>query len=457
MKRKQGLCVLAGVLGAAMNWLPLASATEFSNIVDEVSQTQYAKGHSNLFVTAGMCRGFTSGSPIRYPSYQHDPARDFIFATFTNLGLAASLQPFSFLYSGAYTYTNCNNVIGAKLGTDTNAGYYIVGGHYDSVDLNIWQYCIGPGADDNASGTAAALEAARVLSGHSFRSTLIFAGFDSEEEGLLGSSFFVNQRTTTVENHDNSLLTNIYRRSIKGMISADMIAFNSAGNPNRAEIYGGSSGSAMTTTKSNLAAAVERYGQGLTWVNMGAIWGSDHNPFSDSAAVDAVLLIDDHGSSPYYHSTEDRVGAIYNGTNYIDYPYATKMVRALVGYLAEQAGLVPTVSLSAPEPQAYESTGQPATFMVSRTDIFTNDLRVYYSVGGTATPTNDYDVLAGSVVMTNGCTNAYIFVTPVADGAAEASETVVLTLLRDANYGLGGATNATAAITDIQGTMILQR
>src|SRR5262249_58776106 len=51
----------------------------------------------------------------------------------------------------------------------------------------------GPGADDDASGTAALLEAARVLAGHPLPATVIFASMTGEEGGLLGSREFVRR------------------------------------------------------------------------------------------------------------------------------------------------------------------------------------------------------------------------------------------------------------------------
>jgi hypothetical protein len=61
-----------------------------------------------------------------------------------------------------------------------------VSSHYDSV-------AIGPGADDDTSGTAALLETARALAGHPMPATIIFASFTGEEAGLLGSREFVRQ------------------------------------------------------------------------------------------------------------------------------------------------------------------------------------------------------------------------------------------------------------------------
>ena len=50
---------------------------------------------------------------------------------------------------------------------------------------------VGPGADDDTSGTCALLETARVLAGHPLPATVVFASFTGEEAGLLGSREFV--------------------------------------------------------------------------------------------------------------------------------------------------------------------------------------------------------------------------------------------------------------------------
>ena len=63
---------------------------------------------------------------------------------------------------------------------------YVVSSHYDSV-------AVGPGADDDSSGTAALLETARMLAGHPQPATIVFASFTGEEAGLLGSREFVRR------------------------------------------------------------------------------------------------------------------------------------------------------------------------------------------------------------------------------------------------------------------------
>ncbi|HVI03936.1 MAG TPA: M28 family peptidase [Enhygromyxa sp.] len=78
------------------------------------------------------------------------------------------------------------SVVGRKQGSDAKLPAIVVGAHYDHVED-----C--PGADDNASGTAAALALARTLGSHEWSHTLYVACWDEEETGLNGSEHWANQ------------------------------------------------------------------------------------------------------------------------------------------------------------------------------------------------------------------------------------------------------------------------
>lgn len=82
-----------------------------------------------------------------------------------------------------HTYASGVNVIGRKPGTGSSGEEILVAAHYDHIPG-----CNG--ADDNASGTAAVLEAARVLSQASFTRTLVVACWDEEELGLKGAEAY---------------------------------------------------------------------------------------------------------------------------------------------------------------------------------------------------------------------------------------------------------------------------
>ncbi len=329
--------IRAAALSCCLLSVVAASALTPSNIVGEITVADYTYFHTNLFVRTNENRGFTSTSP-RVPANQHDPARDFILSSFTHMGLSATLDPF-----WNSDYTNCNNVVAVKPGLNpSNFGYYIIGAHYDSVNSTSSSVTNRPGADDNASGVAGVLEIARVLSPYTFKATLIFIAFDNEEAGMKGSYHYVADSTSDTRGEPGK----IYRGDIRGMISLDMIAYNPAGaNSNKAQIYGGDS-YPTRPVRTNLANALVQYG-GLACVNSGANNSSDHGPFYYNG-MDACLLIEyNHGSNPYYHSIYDSV----DSPGYIDYEFATKMTKAVAGYLCAQAGLVPPASVAAPEVQ----------------------------------------------------------------------------------------------------------
>jgi hypothetical protein len=97
------------------------------------------------------------------------------------------------------------NVIARLPGTVDPELIYVVSSHFDSVER-------GPGADDDTSGTAALLEAARVLRERPQPATIHFAFFTGEEAGLLGSREYVRR---AVENGER----------IVGALNNDMIGF----------------------------------------------------------------------------------------------------------------------------------------------------------------------------------------------------------------------------------------
>ena len=112
-------------------------------------------------------------------------AASFLFDTYKSFGYAPEYQPFEYrLRNGQAGQTA--NVLATLRGTVNPELIYVASSHYDSV-------AVGPGADDDSSGTAALLEAARLLAGHPQPATIVFASFTGEEAGLLGSREFVRR------------------------------------------------------------------------------------------------------------------------------------------------------------------------------------------------------------------------------------------------------------------------
>jgi hypothetical protein len=111
-------------------------------------------------------------------------AGEYVKAEFEKLGLATTVQPFSYVRSGSTR--NSNNIIAVKAGASTKV--VIVGAHYDAVTA-------GKGTDDNASGIGVMMEAAKAVSALTTPYTIKFVAFGSEEVGLQGSKYYVSQMT----------------------------------------------------------------------------------------------------------------------------------------------------------------------------------------------------------------------------------------------------------------------
>jgi hypothetical protein len=81
------------------------------------------------------------------------------------------------------------NVVAIQRGTKYPNRYIIMSGDIDSRASNTMNYTIdAPGANDNASGMAGAIEAARVLSKYQFESSVVYVGLSGEEQGLFGGA-----------------------------------------------------------------------------------------------------------------------------------------------------------------------------------------------------------------------------------------------------------------------------
>lgn len=131
-------------------------------------------------------------------------AAAFLFDTYKSFGYGPEYQPFEYRIRNGPTGQTAN-VVATLKGTVNPELIYVVSSHYDSV-------AVGPGADDDSSGTAALLETARILAGHPQPATIIFASFTGEEAGLLGSREFVRR---AVEN----------KLKVAGALNNDMIGW----------------------------------------------------------------------------------------------------------------------------------------------------------------------------------------------------------------------------------------
>lgn len=141
-------------------------------------------------------------------SSQDDPkrgigaARDWLYGEFKKVAetsggrMTVELQSFDQepgKYARIAKTTKLTNVVATLHGTqpESEKRIYVVSGHYDSMCSSPTDAeCDAPGANDDASGTAAVLEAARVMAPHKFDATIVFMAVAGEEQGLVGSTHF---------------------------------------------------------------------------------------------------------------------------------------------------------------------------------------------------------------------------------------------------------------------------
>ncbi len=189
------------------------------------------------------------------------------------------------------------NVIGTLEGLQPEQGIVYIGGHYDSVSA-------APGANDDASGVAGVLEAARVLStkGHRTKATMKFIAFGAEEIGLDGSYWYV------AENYDE------ITAMCQGMINLDMIGVGDIlllGN------VGLASDDILNHTEDKADA------MGLVWDSFTAGANSDHYYFEVVGCPVSFLTQD---PDPYYHTPEDALDKIQIDTLEVNGELATAVM-----------------------------------------------------------------------------------------------------------------------------------
>jgi hypothetical protein len=174
------------------------------------------------------------------------------------------------------------NVLGFWSGSDPELQHELVilGAHYDH--FGIQGDILFPGADDNASGTAILMEVARVLRSAGIRTkrSLVFIAFAGEEQGLLGSRFYVSQSWRPLG------LT-------KAMINVDHAG---AGN---GKITIGLS----RIEKAQAQAAGESIGLRDQIELFGFFPGGDHVPFSEAGVPTAAVV--SSGAHPDFHRPSD--------------------------------------------------------------------------------------------------------------------------------------------------------
>ncbi len=195
------------------------------------------------------------------------------------------------------------NVVATVVGTSRPDKVIVVGGHYDSVVYGSGTnpYVWAPGADDNATGTAATLEMARIVAENPLPVTVTFVPFAQEEQGLIGSYWFCHW---------------LYYHyvDVHLMINADMIAHSVDANQD-VEIIGASSAMEFINLMMDMANT-------YTYLNPyygGQSSGSDHYSFYQWG-YDAIFAAEGDFFYGGWHKNYDTVDSL-------DFDYMKEVVK----------------------------------------------------------------------------------------------------------------------------------
>ncbi len=291
-------------------------------------------------------------------SAQDDPkrgigaARDWIFSEFTRISresggrlkveLQSYEQPVAVRIPRPVRLTN---VVATLPGTEPASAerLILVSGHYDSICTNPTDAeHDAPGANDDASGVAAVLEMARVMSAYRFRATVVFLCVAGEEQGLLGSTYFAEQ--AKLQNlHIEAMLTNdIIGGTLGGngvhddhtvrLFSEGISSAETEAEAKVRRTVGGDDDSISRQLARFLKETGERYVRRIRVTLVSRrdryLRGGDHIPFAERgyAAVRFTEPNEDYHHQHQNVRTEE--GVVYGDLpQFVDYPYVANVAR----------------------------------------------------------------------------------------------------------------------------------
>ncbi len=273
---------------------------------------------------------------------------------FIRFGISnAHIQPFQIYNTTQY------NVVATIPGAVNPDKYIIVGGHHDSIVNTGEPMVFAPGADDNATGTVAALEMARVMMSSNFtpNNSIRFVTFAAEELGLWGSKHYAEDALQAGQ-------------EILLMINHDMIGYSTQSPSNwqvRLMPYEGS------LEHSQYAAQLTQQDTTLnpTYGSLNSA-GSDSHSFWTRGYPAAYFF--EQIFCPYYHSDLDII-------DYVNGPYAAEVIRASAAIAATYGMMV-----SAPSNVQVQDSGTGSSLMVrwaNSLDPAVDHYRIYYNTSGT--------------------------------------------------------------------------
>lgn len=237
-------------------------------------------------------------------------------------GDAAFLQPFP----GSGT-----NVLGLVRGTDLPDEYVIVGGHYDHLGSSCRNASaadsICNGATDNAAGTAAALEVGRALAavpGGPHRSVVV-ALWDKEEDGLLGSQYYVQHPLVPLAKTVAYVNFDIQGSNLLPSLRTTSFAVGAETGGNRLE-----------------TAVQTAVGDRLDTHRVSSIFGQGRSDYVSFTPVNVPNVFFSDSTGPCYHTVDDEIAIVDWRKLGKQIDIATRLTKDLV------AGTPPTFVGNAP-------------------------------------------------------------------------------------------------------------
>ncbi len=243
-----------------------------------------------------------------------------------------------------------SSVIATIKGDEPSGRTYVMSSHYDSRNSsNDDGVADAPGADDNGSGTVAVLEAARVMAGMKPHATIVFAIFDSEEQGLLGAAHFaqgLKAAGTDVQGdlnndiigtslgrggaHDGSTVR-IFSEAVA--TGGDVARVNAIGNENDSPSrelsrYAHAVGDAyVAELRGDPISRADRF-----------LRGGDHEAFNE-AGFAAIRFVEPFETYEHQHQNVRVQGGVHYGDlpEYMDFDYLARVARYNVAVLASLA------------------------------------------------------------------------------------------------------------------------
>ena len=246
--------------------------------------------------------------------------------------------------------TNVVSVIAIQRGATDPGRFVLLSGDIDSRVSDIMNARdSSPGANDNASGVAAVLEAARVLSAHKFRGSIVYAALAGEENGLLGGETLARMaaelgwRLTAVVNND--MIGNVegsdgVRDTVTVRVFSEGTSPTESDSARRARrATGGEVDGPSRQLARYIKTTAERY---LPELNVWLIYrldrygrGGHHKPFAD-LGYPAVRLMEAHENYTRQHQDIRVEGGVAYGDviEGVDFGYARRITALDAAVLA---------------------------------------------------------------------------------------------------------------------------